>query len=270
MNACAVVRASPAARCGRWTGSPSASASAPSESHGRRGRRGGGATGARACSCRRPGPREARCAAPAEERALDPAACATSTRPDIASSSASAACSRRRRAGEVELAQAVDPDRLRRHLARRAHEALARAGEHDAAAVDRHARPGEDRVARAGRGPVVSRSTTQNAASRHGVLRALASPHPRGAESFAGIRRWTAGDGAEGLLQGVRRAAVLSVAGIEEVVGLDRPPRAARPGAPSRSPAISSWASSSSRASVGSSVPASAAARSRGRGRAHA
>ena len=126
------------------------SASAPSESLGERGRR------ARR-SHRRPsmrvstvGPRSraprVRSARRRNARSTH-AAWATSTRPAIASSSASAASSG---AGAPARSSSRSPwiriDSAG-HGARRPHEALARAGEHDAPAVDRHGAPGDDRVA---------------------------------------------------------------------------------------------------------------------------
>ncbi len=174
-------------------------------------------------------------------------------------------------AGQVELAQAVDADRLGRDGARRPHEPLARAGQDHAPAVDRHGAPGDDRVT-----PRVEPGRLEVDHAERALAPRRAPPgHRRGTVGGRGgaarhrtpnrrslaIRRWTAAT-ARNVSFSDRRVSRLSSAGSRKSSG-SIPALSCSTWCASRRPAISSCASSSSEASPASSVPSSAAARSR-------
>jgi hypothetical protein len=91
-------------------------------------------------------PRPARCQRAAEERLLDVRRVRDQHATGHRLQQRVGRLLLRRRALEVELAQPVDADGLRRDRVRRPGEALARAREHDPAVVDGHGAPGDDRV----------------------------------------------------------------------------------------------------------------------------
>ena len=275
MNACAVVSASPAARCGRWTGSPSAAASAVSDSV-------AGARPSRSASHSRPSTlRVDHRARAAARRACAAGGRGTRARPTPRARPARArpsprAARRRPRSGagaparsssrrpwiRIDSAGTVPGGR---------DEALARAAEHDAAAVDRHRRPGDDRVAaRVEPGRLEVDDAERRLPPRRPARRQprgpvggrRRAPHRTPSRRSAAIRRCTPATARNASLS-VLRVSGLSSRRVEEVVRLgarlellDLVARAAGP----RSARAPPRAAARRRPR---SVPASAAARSR-------